>query len=93
MREPKDVLLSVWNFFQPKARELLPGTDFAGVDDFAHSEHWREFAWLFNGHVWHYVREAWAARHVPNVLLVFYEDLKADPVIQVLPRGLLLFMR
>lgn len=41
VREPKDVLVSVWKFFKPKARELMPGTDFADVNAFAASAHWR----------------------------------------------------
>jgi hypothetical protein len=36
----------------------------------------------FNVSFCHYA-EAWAARHNPNVLLVFYEDLKDDADAQV----------
>lgn len=45
--------------------------------------HWQEFHWLFCGNIWTYVAEAWAARCDPNVLLVFYEDLKDDAEAQV----------
>jgi len=83
VREPKDVLCSCWNFFQPKARELWPGTAFANVDDFAASPWWQEMRWVFNGHVWMYISEAWEARHDAATLLVFYEDLKDDPAAQV----------
>ena len=54
-----DVLVSVWNFFSPKARELMPNTDFADVNEFANSRHWQECEWIFNGHVWMYIAEAW----------------------------------
>jgi len=83
VREPKDVLVSVWKFFHPKARELMSGTDFHDVDEFAASSYWREFHWLFNGHIWMYIRQAWEARRDPSVLLLFYEDLKDEPETQV----------
>jgi len=45
--------------------------------------HWQDFDWLFCGHVWMYIAQAWAARHDPSVLLVFYEDVKDDAEAQV----------
>jgi len=50
---------------------------------FMYCRHWQEVEWLFNGHVWMYIEQAWAARHDPDVLLVFYEDLKDDAEAQV----------
>ena len=86
LREPKDVLVSVWNFFHTEARtSLMPGTDFRDVNEFAESSHWREFRWLFNGHIWMYIKQAWEARRHPGVLVLFYEDLKDSPEGQVRP--------
>ena len=47
------------------------------------SSHWQEFHWLFNGHIWMYIKQAWEARRHPGVLVLFYEDLKDGPQTQV----------
>jgi hypothetical protein len=51
-------------------KPMMPGTDFAVINDFAQSRHWQEFDWIFNGHVWMYIAEVVRCKLTPGCLHV-----------------------
>lgn len=81
-RDPRDIVWSAHNhranFLREEAFAGAPGWD---PDIRAYYLHWLDHddgLGMWNGSLWDHVKGWWGARHLPNVLLVHFNNLKAD---------------
>ncbi|RXG52195.1 Sulfotransferase 1C4, partial [Armadillidium vulgare] len=74
-RDPRDVLVSCYHFFQTSEMTKSTATLDEYVDDFMDS--------IVISAYWEHVRLAWEKRNNPNFLFLFYEDLKENPNEQI----------
>jgi aryl sulfotransferase len=70
VRDPKDVLQSVFSF--ERAKGIAPFADFDDVNSYAASGHFE----ICN--VWEFYTQLWRAREDPNLLVQSYEELAKD---------------
>lgn len=70
-RNPKDVAVSWYNFQKNLKHVKFQGT----FEDFC--EYFMKDLVIYNPY-WTHLKEAWAERHRPNLLYIFYEDLQND---------------
>lgn len=70
-RNPKDVVVS-WYNFQKDMKEIKFQGNF---EDFC--EYFMKDLCLYSPY-WTHLKDAWAERHRPNLLYIFYEELKND---------------
>lgn len=71
IRNPKDVIVSYYHYHKLMDYQQYTGS----VEDFA--EYFMDNK-ILNGPYFPHLFDAWSRRHHPNILFVFYEDLKKD---------------
>ncbi|RXG61240.1 Sulfotransferase 1C4 [Armadillidium vulgare] len=74
-RDPRDVVVSCYYFYQSSEMTKVTATLDEFVDDFMDS--------IVLSAYWEHVRLAWEKRNNPNFLFLFYEDLKENPNEQI----------
>ncbi|KAL7640195.1 UNVERIFIED_CONTAM: hypothetical protein RMT77_009609 [Armadillidium vulgare] len=74
-RDPRDVVVSCYHFFQTSELTKATSTLDEYVDDFMDS--------IVISAYWEHVRLAWEKRNNSNLLFLFYEDLKENPNEQI----------
>jgi hypothetical protein len=77
MRDPADVAVSFYHFFE----DWLFPRGALGVDEFVAEfvlARGRPASLMQNASCWEHMLSWWPRRHEPDVLLLFFEDLKAD---------------
>ncbi|KAB7503758.1 Sulfotransferase 1C1, partial [Armadillidium nasatum] len=74
-RDPRDVVVSCYHFFQTSELTKATATLDEYVDDFMDS--------IVISAYWEHVRLAWEKRNNQNFLFLFYEDLKENPNEQI----------
>ncbi|KAB7503755.1 Sulfotransferase 1C2 [Armadillidium nasatum] len=70
-RDPRDVVVSCYHFFQSSKQTRVTATLDEFVEDFMDD--------IILSAYWEHVRLAWEKRNNPNFLFLFYEDLKENP--------------
>jgi len=83
-RDARDIVWSAHNHranFSPTLRDLFKDAPGWNIDIRAYYRHWLEHddgMGIWAGSLWQYAQSCWNARHLSNVLLVHFNNLKAD---------------
>lgn len=83
-RDARDIVWSAHNHranFSPAMLELFGDAPGWHPDIRTYYRHWLEHddgMGIWAGSLWHYAQSCWNARELPNILLVHFNDLKAD---------------
>ncbi|KAK2578161.1 hypothetical protein KPH14_001357 [Odynerus spinipes] len=70
-RNPKDMVVSWYNFYKDMKELSFQGS----FEDFC--EYFMKDLCIYSPY-WKHLKDAWAERHRPNLLYIFYEELKND---------------
>jgi len=76
VRDPEKTLLSVYSFLKAKGRPGVVETD--NVNEYASTGHFADNN-FYDGNMFQFYSELWLAKDLPNVLVLCYEAMMANP--------------